>query len=59
MSSPSKIVMPWEATGAIYAFVCPLCGNHFKWEAPMEPLCTGPSMSRDEHEPTPMQRVFD
>lgn len=43
-------------TGA-WTFVCPVCAKRFRWDDPVEPLCTGPSESRDEHEPTVMVRI--
>lgn len=37
-----------------YTFICPLCRKRFANDEPGEPLCTGPSESRDEHEMTVM-----
>ena len=33
-----------------YVFVCPICRKFFTTDEPGEPLCTGPSETRDEHE---------
>jgi hypothetical protein len=38
-------------------FRCPLCRSVARNDAGMEPMCTGPHPSLDEHEPTVMVRV--
>jgi len=38
-----------------YRFHCPMCGKFFRAADPGEPVCTGPSETRDEHEPTLMR----
>lgn len=38
-------------------FRCPRCGNRMRNDQGMEPMCTGPHPSLDEHEPTIMVRV--
>ena len=35
-------------------FRCPECGKLFRHEGEGEPMCTGPSEMRDDHEPTLM-----
>lgn len=40
-------------------FQCPVCKNKISNDAAaMEPLCTGPHPSLDEHEPTIMKRML-
>lgn len=46
-----------EIRDGVYRFRCPECGNVFDNDRDMEPLCTGPNLSLDEHEPTMMVRV--
>ena len=38
-------------------FKCPLCGGRARNDQGMEPMCTGPHPSLDEHPPTIMRRV--
>lgn len=38
----------------VYLFVCPVCRKVFRHDDRYEPMCTGPSESRNEHEPTVM-----
>lgn len=33
-----------------YVFTCPICEKLFKSNEPGEPMCTGPSETRDDHE---------
>lgn len=40
--------------GKVWNFKCPSCGKAFRHDQPGEPLCTGPSETRDEHEPEAM-----
>ena len=39
----------------VYVFVCPLCRKEFRYDDPFEPMCTGPSESRDDHSPEVMR----
>jgi hypothetical protein len=45
--------------GGIFRFRCPTCRKTFQNDSPLEPICTGPSESRDDHEPTVMQAVVE
>ena len=36
-------------SGKVYTFACPTCRKHFKSDEPGEPMCTGPSETRDDH----------
>lgn len=38
------------STAKIYTFTCPECHKFFRTLDPGEPMCTGPSESRDDHE---------
>lgn len=39
-------------------FICPVCRNRYRTDITgLEPVCTGPSLVRDEHPHTPMVRV--
>ena len=50
------IVLQPQKTVLVYC--CPLCGNRERSDlAGLEPCCTGPHPSLDEHELTPMIRV--
>lgn len=40
-----------------WTFVCPVCGKRFTYDQPGEPMCTGPSETRDEHCPEVMDLV--
>src|SRR5208282_1964338 len=40
--------------GKEWTFVCPVCAKTFRYDQPGEPMCTGPSEMRDDHEPTTM-----
>lgn len=41
-------------------YFCPMCGSRTRSNlAGMEPVCTGPHPSLDEHEMTPMMRAHD
>ncbi len=40
---------------ATYTFGCPICGHRFTYDAPGEPMCTGPSQMRNDHEPALMR----
>lgn len=40
-----------------FVFRCPTCGNRFESDQEMEPLCTGPNASLDEHEPAVMENL--
>jgi len=44
---------------AVINYVCPMCGHRIKSEyaGMVEPCCTGPHPSLDEHEMIPMIRV--
>lgn len=44
-------------SGKVYTFRCPTCRKHFQTDEPGEPMCTGPSESRDEH-PSKMMVLF-
>lgn len=33
-----------------YTFRCPVCSKLFEMDQPGEPVCTGPSETRDDHE---------
>lgn len=37
-----------------YTYNCPVCNKKFTYDSNLEPCCTGPSESRDEHEITVM-----
>lgn len=43
--------------GKVYTFRCPECRNEFTYDAPGEPVCTGPSESRDDH-PSSVMRLI-
>jgi hypothetical protein len=66
VASARDLDRPYLAAGAVplepdpdgaHTFLCPTCGKRFRYGDPLEPLCTGPSESRDEHEPTAMLRI--
>ena len=38
----------------LYTYRCPVCRHRFSHDKREEPLCTGPSETRDDHEPTVM-----
>lgn len=38
-----------------YVFGCPVCRKVIGFDEPGEPMCTGPSETRDEHEMTVMR----
>jgi hypothetical protein len=40
--------------GKVWTFRCPTCAKVFTYDQPGEPICTGPSESRDEHPQEPM-----
>jgi hypothetical protein len=44
-------------TRGVYVFECPLCKKRFRFDDPYEPLCSGPSESRDDHSPEVMRLV--
>lgn len=44
-------------TGMKFRFRCPICGNTVVNDQEMEPVCTGPHPSLDEHPHEPMVRV--
>jgi hypothetical protein len=62
---PKRGASPLELLGHVrlregagrYAFRCPVCRKTFVYDSPDEPLCTGPSESRDDHEPALMVRI--
>jgi hypothetical protein len=41
----------------VYVYQCPLCRARFRYDDPYEPICTGPSPSRDEHAPEVMRLI--
>ncbi len=42
----------------VVVYVCPLCGNKCRTDgAGLEPVCTGPHPSLDEHPHEPMVRI--
>jgi len=43
-------------TGTGFTFVCPVCGNRFRNDQRLEPMCTGPSFT-DDHPPEIMVEV--
>lgn len=51
------LVVPGQAliTRHVYVYQCPLCKKQFRYDDPFEPMCTGPSESRDEHGPEVMR----
>ena len=56
---PPALVVPGTrlVTVGVYLFRCPLCRKDFRYDDPYEPLCTGPSETRDEHAPEVMRFV--
>jgi hypothetical protein len=44
----------FEAKRNVWVFRCPVCGNTVRNDSDMEPLCTGPHPSLDEHPPEVM-----
>jgi hypothetical protein len=36
--------------GKSWTFQCPTCAKFFTYDQPGEPMCTGPSESRDDHD---------
>jgi hypothetical protein len=46
---------PQVIRGDAFTFECPVCAKRFRYDNAFEPLCTGPSESRDEHEPAVMR----
>jgi hypothetical protein len=66
VAGANALEQPYRAAGAVpakpdpdgaFSFVCTVCAKRFRWDDPVEPLCTGPSESRDDHEPTVMVRI--
>lgn len=43
------IVDPLHVLDRIFVFRCPICGKRFDNDSAIEPLCSGPSESRDDH----------
>lgn len=43
--------------GKAWLFKCDVCGKTYEYGEPGEPLCSGPSESRDDHEQAPMKLV--
>lgn len=43
--------------GDAFTHECPVCFKRFRYGHAHEPLCTGPSESSDDHEPTVMRLV--
>lgn len=43
--------------GTGFTFKCPMCGTTMLNDQMMQPLCTGPHPSLDEHPPTVMEYV--
>ncbi len=43
--------------GTGFTFKCPMCGTTMVNDQMMQPLCTGPHPSLDEHPPTVMEYV--
>jgi hypothetical protein len=41
----------------VYLYECPLCKKRFRYDDPYEPICSGPSESRDDHPPEVMRLV--
>ena len=41
----------------VFIYECPVCGKRFRYDDPYEPMCTGPSETRDEHAPVVMKFV--
>lgn len=52
-SSPNR-VGEMVITRGRFVFRCPVCHKRFTYNDRYEPMCTGPSETRDEHEPTVM-----
>jgi len=44
-------------TRGVFVYECPLCKNRFRFDDPYEPICTGPSATRDDHAPEVMKLV--
>lgn len=44
-----------EIMGDAFTHVCPVCKKKFRYGHSFEPVCTGPSESRDDHPPTVMR----
>lgn len=40
----------------IWTFRCPVCHKFVTWPHPFEPMCTGPSEMRHDHEPVIMHQ---
>jgi hypothetical protein len=40
-----------------FLFECPLCKKRFRYDDRFEPICTGPSESRDDHSPEVMRMI--
>lgn len=43
----------------IYVFGCPVCRKTFRNDQPGEPMCTGPSEMRHDHEPVLMRLISE
>lgn len=43
--------------GDAFTHECPVCRKRFRYGHIYEPLCTGPSETRDDHEPTVMRLI--
>jgi hypothetical protein len=48
---------PLRVLDRVFVFRCPVCKKRFENDSELEPLCTGPSATRDEHELTLMVLV--
>lgn len=58
MSTPRLLIPGTQLVKqGVYVYECPVCKNRFRYDDPYEPMCTGPSGSRDEHVPTLMDFV--
>lgn len=58
-TSNPRIIIPGEVVTKVDAFVfrCPECNKLERFDDAYEPMCTGPSPSRDEHTMTLMVRL--
>jgi len=54
---PMFKVQPGQALlqRGVYLFLCPTCGKTFRYDDDYGPMCSGPSETRDEHDPVPMR----
>ncbi len=43
--------------GVTFRFRCPMCGNRMDNDQMMQPMCTGPHPSLDEHPPVVMEYI--